>query len=109
MNNEYELDILKTLPRPPKNFHSLSDEAVRAWLKSVADVSAEGLRTAFQPHNWPGSLQQRLNVWGRYAELEREAQQRDEARVRAADEARMEKLRAAEQRARSKAGWGYHG
>jgi hypothetical protein len=52
MINEHELEVMKTLPRPPKRPHLASDEELVDWLKGCADVSSEGIRTAFQAHVW---------------------------------------------------------
>jgi hypothetical protein len=100
-----ELEVLKTLPRPPKQMHQCTDEQVRDWLKACADVSAEGVRTAFAAHLWPGTLGQRLSCWGFYHELEKSAQNRELAeQAKAADE-RREKLRASEEKQLKRLGW----
>jgi hypothetical protein len=106
MITQHELKILETLPKPPKNMHLCTDEQVREWLDSCADVSSEGLRTAFQAHLWPGSLEQRLRVWGHYSDLEREAQMREKTRDQENVRKITDKLRGAEERKLKRIGWG---
>jgi hypothetical protein len=100
-----ELEVLKELPRPPKNMHLATEAQILDWLKACADHSAEGIRTAFAAHNFPGTPQQRLSVWGRFAEYEREAQARELTQQQKADADRRDKLRAAEDKALKRMGW----
>jgi hypothetical protein len=100
-----ELEVLKTLPRPPAKMHLCTTDEVIDWLRRCAEVSAEGCRVAFSAHRWPGSLQQRLAVWGRYTELEREAQVREAAQQEKARQEQRDKAKAAEQRQLKKLGW----
>jgi hypothetical protein len=102
-----ELAIIKALPRPPRQMHLCSDEQVAAWLQACADVSAEGIRTAFMAHWWPGSLTQRLAVWGRYAEMERAAQLREQGERQRDQDAKREKAEAAEKRELKRLGWAH--
>jgi hypothetical protein len=105
MISEYERQVIKTLPKPPKNMRLASDDEVAAWLKACADVSSAGIRVAFMPHWWPGSLEQRLRAWGCYSDLERDAQQRERARDQDAQAALRERARQAEEKERRKLGW----
>jgi hypothetical protein len=110
MSNEHrarELEIIKQLPRPPKQMRLCSDEEVVAWLQSCANISAEGVRAAFSAHLWPGSPQQRLAVWGRYAEMEKAAQARERAEDERRQEAMRDKAIAAERRQLKRIGWAH--
>jgi hypothetical protein len=100
-----ELAILKTLPKPPKQMHRCTDQEVRSWLEACADVSAEGLRTAFAAHLFPGSLRQRTDLWGFYHTLANETQAKETAEQAKVAEERRAKAVEADRARLKKLGW----
>src|SRR5262249_13389137 len=105
MITDPEMELKKSLPRPPKPFESASRFAIIEWLEACGQLSAVGVRLAFSTRHWPGTPEQRAALWSKYHEVERQAQQREQAAEEKRQAEFREKIRAATAKQNKQMGW----